>query len=410
MTFILRDLPDDKRVIGANLLDGPFELPRLVVKQSALEHNITAMTEYCRVNNVSLAPHAKTTMVPAIIRRQVDCGAWAMTVATMQQLHACMEMGVKRLLLANEVVNARAAEWLGRELAARGSGHEAYCLVDSVQGVAELARGLGASGLARKLPVLVEVGPAGGRAGCRTVKDALAVARSVAKEPALRLAGVEGFEGIIGASRSAETLDAVDRFLEGMQQTALTFETEGLFGLPGDESEVILTAGGSTFFDRVATVLTRAPLAKPYRVVLRSGCYVTHDHGSYGGPAPLTGELDKPGFLPALELWSEVLSKPEPGRAIAGFGRRDAPFDAGLPVLLGRVPAGEPGPRTQVDGTVAALNDQHAHIVGSPELDLTVGDRVVCGIRHPCTAFDKWRKLLMVDDDYTVVEVLSTWF
>jgi D-serine deaminase-like pyridoxal phosphate-dependent protein len=63
------------------------------------------------------------------------------------------------------------------------------------------------------------------------------------------------------------------------------------------------------------------------RVVLRSGCYLTHDDGLYARASPL------PELRPALELWARVLSCPEPGLAIAGFGKRDAPYDIDLPVI-----------------------------------------------------------------------------
>jgi D-serine dehydratase len=255
--------------------------------------------------------------------------------------------------------------------------------------------------------VLVELGLAGGRAGARSIDEAVTVARTVAASPELELAGVEGFEGILGASRSPEILAKVDTFLGQMTALALRIEDEGLFRNGG---EVILSAGGSTFFDRAAIVLGGAELRSPKRVVLRSGCYVTHDHGSYGGPSPLAGEAGQPAFMPALELWSDVLSTPEHGRAIAGYGRRDAPFDAGLPVPLARVPAGTEILPVPVTASVTGLNDQHAHIDTTEAPELEVGDRLICGIRHPCTAFDKWRTVLMVDDAYDVVDVVETIF
>jgi D-serine dehydratase len=171
-----------------------------------------------------------------------------------------------------------------------------------------------------------------------------------------------------------------------------------------------LSAGGSTFFDRAAIVLGSAELRSPTRIVLRSGCYITHEHSSYGGPSPLAGEADQPAFIPALELWSDVLSTPEPGRAIAGYGRRDAPFDAGLPVVLARVPAGTASFPMPVTASVTGVNDQHAYIDTTSAPEVEVGDRLVCGIRHPCTAFDKWRTVLMVDDGYEVVDVVETFF
>jgi D-serine dehydratase len=407
MTFVFRDVGDVSSVAGTSLLGHDFEFPRLVIKRSALDHNIAAMAEFCTARRVSLAPHAKTTMAPNILRRQMSGGAWAMTVATMYQLRLCLEWGIPRVLVANELVNARAAQWLGAELAARDGAVEVFCLVDSPAGVENLSNGLRASGLTKPFPVLVEFGPAGGRAGCRTVDEAVAVAGCVLDSPFLELAGVEGFEGILGATRVPENLARVDRFLQAMQTLARRLQTENLFRPTG---EVVLTAGGSTYFDRVAAVLSATGLDRPTRVVLRSGCYVTHDHRDYGGPGPLTGRAEQPGFTPALELWSEVLSAPEPDRAIAGFGRRDAPFDAGLPVVLSRVPVGEPRPPVEVVGSVTELNDQHAYIDTSKAPEVRVGDRLICGIRHPCTAFDKWRRVLMVDDNYTVVEVIETFF
>jgi D-serine dehydratase len=407
MSFVLRNIDDDAVALGAYLLGSGFELPRLVLKRSALEHNLATMAQFCRAHGVSLAPHAKTTMAPKILHRQVESGAWAMTVATMQQLRVCAASGITRILVANEVVNQDAADWLGRELLAREGELEAYCLVDSAAGVARLSAGLRTSGLGRPFPVLVELGSPGGRAGTRSIEQALTVARAVAASPALELAGVEGFEGILGATRAPENLAKVDTFLGQMNALARRVEDEGLFREAG---EVILTAGGSTFFDRAAIVLGAADLRSPTRVVLRSGCYATHDHGSYGGTSPLAGEAGQPVFVAALELWSDILSTPEAGRAIAGYGRRDAPFDAGLPVPLARVPAGLETSPLPVVASVTGLNDQHAYIDTTSAPELAVGDRLICGIRHPCTAFDKWRKVPMVDDTYKVTEIVETFF
>jgi D-serine dehydratase len=407
MTFVFRDIDDGGSVIGTSLLDGAFEFPRLVLKRSALEHNITSMAKFCTVHDVSLAPHAKTTMAPGVLRRQIESGAWGMTVATMQQLRACVAAGVTRVLVANEIVNPRAAEWLGRTLSTYDGALEVLCLVDSPTGVARLSAGLEASGLSRPLPVLVELGSVGGRAGVRSMDDALGVARAAAASAALELVGVEGFEGILGSTTSADNLAKVDRYLGQLAALARRLEDEGFFA---DVNEVILSAGGSTYFDRVAAVLGAADLRSPTRVVLRSGCYVTHDHSSYGGPAPLTGEPGNSGLIPALELWSEILSTPEPGRAIAGFGRRDAPFDCGLPVVVSRVPAGEPGRLLPIVASVTGLNDQHAYLDTTAAPELEVGDRLICGILHPCTAFDKWRKVPMVDDYHRVVEIIETFF
>ena len=353
-------------------------LPLLVLRESALAHNLRLMQAWCEENGLCLAPHGKTTMAPALIRRQLDAGAWAITAASVQQLAVMRELGAPRVLLANQVVGAPEIAWLERE---RAAGVEVLCLVDSLEGVAALDAGVKAP-----LPLLVELGQA--RAGCRTDGQALAVADAVAASERLVLAGVEGYEGTLGADRKPATLAAVDAFLDRLRAFAETLDARGAFaGL----DEVVVSAGGSLFFDRVAERL-RPELSRPVRVVVRAGAYLTHDDGAYAAATPLAA------LRPALELWARVLSCPEPGLAIAGFGKRDAPYDLGMPIVRGH-------PRVRVE----ALNDQHAFL-RDPDGELAVGDVVVCGISHPCTAFDKWPTIAVVDDDDVVVGAVQTRF
>lgn len=391
---------------GLSLLDRDVEFPQLVLKQAPFQHNLAAMDAFCAAREVLLAPHAKTSMAPALIRRQLDAGAWGVTVATMSQLRVCLEAGAPNIILAHELVNPAAAAWLGGTLAAR-AGHQVFCLADSAAVAGRLAEGWRESGNPDPLPVLLEVGAPGGRTGCRTPEEAQAVARAVAGHPELRLSGVEAFEGVLGGSRTGEELARVDEFLATVTTCAERLDRDGLLaGAP----EIMLSAGGSLYFDRVAEVLRTARLSRPYRVVLRSGCYAFHDHAERAGAPLLAGADGRTELIPALELWGEVVSVPEPGLAIAGFGRREAPYDAALPVVLGRL-AGENGTLEPLPGaTVTGLNDQHAYLRTGPDVTLAVGDRLACGIVHPCTAFDKWRRLALVDEQYRVLETIDTFF
>lgn len=384
---------------GLSLLDRDVEFPQLVLKQAEFTRNLAAMDAFCAARGVSLAPHAKTSMAPALIRRQLDAGAWGVTVATMSQLRVCLEAGAPNVIFAHELVNPAAATWLGQAL----SGQQVYCLADSVAGAALMAAGWKISGNPDPLPVLLEIGAPGGRTGCRTPDDAYAVAQAIAGHPELRLSGVEAFEGILGGGRTDAELARVDAFLATVTRIAERLDRDGL--LTGAR-EILLSAGGSFYFDRVAAVFRTVSLSRPPRIVLRSGCYAFHDHGQVpGAPLPLS-----PGLVPSLELWSEVVSVPEPGLAIAGFGRREAPYDAALPVFLGRL-ADETGTLEPLAGvTVTALNDQHAYLRFDAGASLAVGDRIACGIVHPCTAFDKWRHLALVDERYRVLETIDTYF
>ena len=395
-------------VIGWNLLAGDLPLPALVLRRSALEHNIARMARWCYEHGVLLAPHGKTTMAPQIFRRQLDAGAWGMTAATASHVRIYREFGVRRVLLANELVEPAALRWLAAELAA-DPDFDFYCLVDSVDGVASMTDALAEGRLSRPIQVLVELGFEGGRTGCRSLDAAKQVAAAVGESPVLELAGIEGYEGIIGADATDETLRAVDDFLARLPALAVELAASGAFA---GRDEVIVSAGGSAFFDRVVEQLVPGPdLGVPVRVVLRCGSYVTHDSTLYERLSPLAGRAADGGRLrPAFELWAAVLSRPEPELAIAGFGKRDVPYDVELPVPeVARSPSGEMRP-VSGEMSVTALNDQHAFVRVPQGTPLAVGDLLCCGITHPCTAFDKWALIPIVDDDYTVVEALRTFF
>jgi len=391
------------------LHEAGLSYPLLTLRESAVAHNIDAMAAYCLAAGVGLAPHGKTTMAPQLAARQLAAGAWGITVATIGQLQTYRAFGVSRLLLANELVDPAGLSWLAGQLNA-DPGLEALCYVDSTDGVAHLDRHLRARNLERPLPVLVELGHARGRTGARTHGEALAVAAAASRTSTLSVAGVAGYEGGLGHRADPATLERVAAYCR-----ALRALTDGLHeaGLTGDRP--VLTAGGSAFFDVVVAELTAAarPEVQP-RVILRSGCYITHDHGFYAGISPAVrntaGGLT---LRPALEVWAQVLSRPEPGLALLGAGRRDVSFDAGLPVPL-RVRAQEDGTGRETEVAAAmkvtALNDQHAYLNVPDDSGLRPGDLVCLGISHPCTTFDKWRVIPVVDDTGHVTDAIHTFF
>ena len=402
------------------LFGGEFLMPLLVLRESAMAHNLAAMAAYCEAAGVRLAPHGKTTMAPQLMARQLAAGAWAMTAATIGQVLTYRAFGIPRVVLANELTDPAGISWLAGEMAA-DPGFDCYLYVDSLAGVALLDSSLRAHGARRPVPVLIELGYPGGRTGCRDAGEAMAVAEAAAAAPTLRVAGAAGFEGLIGHDREAGTLAEITRFCR-----ALRVLGERLAAAAASADGVILSAGGSAFFDVVAQELTgdwaggRGPL-----VVLRSGVYVAFDDGMYARIAP--GRGDQPGhhqpsggqpsggaevapaLEPALELWAHVLSRPEPGLALACAGRRDVGFDAGLPVPLRfRKPGGQEAPAA--GSHVSALDDQHAYVRLPTGADVAPGDLVCLGVSHPCTTFDKWRVIPVVDDGYHVIDAVHTFF
>ena len=403
-------------VQGWNVLRGDTSFPVAVLKEAALRHNLDWMRRFCERHGITLAPHGKTTMSPQLFGAQLANGAWGITLATAAQVQVAHRFGVRRVLLANQLVG-RADIAAVLDLLHGDPDFECVVLADSPEGAARLANAVQETGLARPLPVLVELGLAGKRAGCRTPEAAMSVARQVAASEGLVLAGFEGYEGLLVTQDRSADVRAVNDFLAQLTALVRAADEETLFGTP----EILLSAGGSAYFDLVARGFAGVSgLSRPVRAVLRSGCYLTSDHGTYLRHSAEIEEregLREEGLKPALEVWSMVQSRPEPTLAILTMGKRDASYDADLPVPLysHRPGSGAATPGALPPGcAIVKLNDQHAYLRlpdGDPVCEsLAVGDLVGCGISHPCTTFDKWQLLLAVDEAYTVRYALNTFF
>ena len=397
-----------------NILREDLPFPLGVLRASVLERNLTRFQQFSEAAGVLLCPHAKTTMAPALFRRQLAAGSWGLTFANGAQVRAARAHGVPRIFYANELVGAADIRFVAAELR-RDPGFEFFCLADSVAGVrllAERIAALGPEGPGRPVNVLVEGGLAGARCGVRDVTTAVEVAEAIrAAAPHLALAGVEGFEGLARARDGGDREVIVREFLAFLAAIATALDERDLF----DRPEVLLTAGGSALFDLVIDVLTRTRLSRPTQVMLRSGCYLSEDWGLYRRALAELHERTgsaAPDLEPALEVWAQVLSVPEPGLLILSAGRRDFGQDAGNPIAVTHVRRGTGERRSLLDAgwTMAAASDQHAHMAVPPGHGVAVGDLVALGPSHPCTTFDKWRTLYLVDDDYTVTEEVPTFF
>jgi D-serine dehydratase len=397
---------------GWHLLDGSLPFPQAVLRDSALAHNHDWMRDFTQATGVLLAPHGKTTMAPQIFAQQLAAGAWGITVATVQQLEVCVRFGVRRLIMANQLLGAAAVGAVARLLAAHPD-LEFYFLVDSLAQLAAIERDVARHALVRRLTALLEIGVPGGRTGCRDREEALALAGTIAASARVALAGIECYEGLQLNGDSAHDAAFVGELMQRVHDVALACDTNGWFA----GSSILLSAGGSAAFDIVARELPTR-LSKPVQTILRSGCYVTHDAGFYARMLANvrarsgTAWQEREGLRPALEVWSQVQSRPEPALAILTMGKRDASFDLDMPRPLWHFRHGRDDQVRAVpaEWKVSAMNDQHAYLRLPEDADVRVGDLVGCGISHPCTTFDKWRTLFTVDDDYRVSGAIRTYF
>lgn len=393
---------------GWNVLAGDLPLPVAVIREDILRKNSAWMRDFTAANDLVIAPHGKTTMSPYLFDLQVADGAWGITVATVQQMQVCLHFGVKRVLIANQPIGAQAIDACFRAL--HQPGVEVYCLADGADGLAMLAEGARRNPPPAENPlrVLVEIGFVGGRTGARSRDTAMEVARAVVAADGLTLGGFECFEGLL------PTPQAADGLIDDVAALAQSAIAEDLFA-PGQP--VVISAGGTAFYDRVGERFNATSFSRPVVKVLRSGCYLTHDSMGYAASyerilSETTLKLPEGRLHAALEVWAYVQSRPEDGRLIVNIGKRDISFDAGMPVALHWYqPDSMSKPEAMPEGhRIVALNDQHGHMEIPATSPLRPGDMVAFGIGHPCTTFDKWQMLLLVDETYRVTEALKTFF
>nr|WP_163501513.1 amino acid deaminase [Halomonas socia] len=389
---------------GGDALLADVSLPAAVIHESPLAHNLVWMQRFADAHGARLAPHGKTSMAPALFKRQREAGAWGITLATAAQCRAAFAHGTTRLLMANQLVGDANMAIVADLLEA---GADFHCVVDSAANVRQLGRYFAARGL--RLKVLIELGIGGGRCGCRDHDQVLALGEAIDSESALVLAGLEGYEGVV---QGDEPQASVRGYAWRLVEACRALDHEGLF----ETAEPIITASGSAWYDLIAEAFQQARLAEHIVPVLRPGCYVVHDHGLYReaqrGVLARRPELQR-GLEPALEVFAQVQSLPEPGLAIVALGKRDIAADQ-LPLALRRYrEGGSPDNVLSVAGwQVTKLMDQHVFIRLPDELDddIRVGDIVAFGASHPCLTFDKWRQLLLVDERLRVREILPTLF
>jgi D-serine dehydratase len=390
--------------LGWNLLREDLSLPAAVLYRDKLTNNISWMKQFIAAYGVKLAPHGKTTMAPALFSLQLDSGAWGITLATPHQTAIAYQHSVRRVLMANQLIGKQNRNIISRLL--EDPEFEYFCLVDSAEIVNQLGAFFREKG--QRLQVLIELGVEGGRTGARNANslDEILLALATWRD-SIALCGIEIYEGILNDELEIRT------FLNRAMEVARSLASRNLF----DRNPVILSGAGSVWYDVVAEALAHAEVGTPVEVVLRPGCYLTSDAGIYKAAQerimlrnPVAREL-KSSLQQALQLWAYVQSIPESGRAILGLGRRDAAFDAGLPVPVLHYRPGQSAPvSVPKEWKLSKIMDQHSYMDINQSDDIRVGDMIGLAISHPCTTFDKWRYIAMLDPDYSVVDVIETFF
>ncbi len=387
-----------------NLLREDLSLPSAVLYEDRLRHNLQWMQRFVNAYGVKLAPHGKTTMAPRLFEMQLNGGAWGITLATAQQTLVAYQHGVRRVLMANQLIGKENMAIISRLL--EDSAFEYYCLVDSAAQIDLLGEFYAQRG--QRLNVLLELGVEGGRTGVRDEEQLNAALAALDRwNSSLALCGVEIYEGVLDDELLIRAF--LDRALAVTRKLAAAKRFR--------RSPILLSGAGSAWYDVVAEMFTSADLGDAIEIVLRPGCYLTHDAGVYREAQMKVMQRNSianqmtAGLLPALQIWAYVQSIPEPEKAIVAMGKRDASFDAGLPIPVQQYRPSDTAPKAApAHWRLTRMMDQHAFMKIEQKDDLRVGDMVAFDISHPCLTFDKWRALPVLDAQYRVIDVIRTFF
>jgi len=387
-----------------NLLQQDICLPAAVLKQQAIQHNLNWMQSFANQSEVLLAPHGKTSMTPWLFQQQLAAGAWGLTVATAYQAQIAASAGARHIILANQLVGKANMALIAKLLQ---DGIEVFVCVDApaqVQALSDFFQPLQLT-----LPLLIELGVAGGRCGCRTDVAVMALARQINTLPAVQLAGIEFYEGVVKGAEPEQAVHHLVRQAAALMQSLLT---QQLLQYPTQ----LISGAGSVWYDVVAAELSAAALPAQIKLVLRPGCYISHDKGIYQqaqqqvlARSSLACSLGED-LQNALELAVYVQSLPEPGLAVLGFGKRDAAFDAGLPQAIALYRHGVLLTDQLHNCETVKVMDQHAFWRYDEAIQPQMGDMVLLSTSHPCLTFDKWRTLWVVDESYNLLQEVDTFF
>lgn len=292
-----------------------IDTPALVVNLDAMERNLQRMADYAKLHGMRLRPHAKMHKSAALALRQMQAGAVGVCVQKTSEAEALAAAGVGDIYLSNEIVapsKLQRVAALARALQLRG-GRLAIA-VDSRAGIEALAQALGPG--QNLIDVFIELDVGQKRCGVAEPTDVLPLAQAIARQPALRLAGLQAYNGRAQHLRSvAERRAALDEVIARVQEARRLVEAAGL-SLP------LVTGAGSGTFGLEAT----------------SGVFGELQAGSYlfmdADYARNEADPAQPAFEHALFVKTQVMSV-SPGHVVVDAGHKSHAIDSGLPRVHG---------------------------------------------------------------------------
>ena len=329
-------MTDAQPVIGQ--LKTALDTPALLVDLDVLDANIKRIADMCRAHGVNWRPHMKGHKTPEIARRQLAAGAIGVTCAKVSEAEVMAAVGIRNILIANEVVGAAKV----RRLIDLVGPADPIVGVDSIANATELCEAARAQG--RALKVAIEVNTGMNRAGVEPGTSTLALAAEIAKRPGLKLVGLFGWEShAVTLADHAEKERTVKDAITKLTATARACREAG------HSIEVVSCGGTGTF-----PYCIEQPGVTEVQIggaIFSDRHYREHYH------------MD---FPFALTVLATVMSRPTPTRIVLDAGRKTMPGDAAMPEPLGLPPI-----------VAMRLSAEHAKIeLEQPSETPRIGDKI----------------------------------
>jgi 3-hydroxy-D-aspartate aldolase len=284
------------------------DTPSLILELDAFERNLDRMDASLAGKPIKIRPHAKSHKCPEIALRQIKRGAVGVCCQKVSEAEAMVDGGVPDVLIANEVVGAPKL----KRLAALAKRARIAVCADDEGNVAELDDAARAAGV--KLDVLVEVNVGANRCGVEPGEPALRLAQAISRLKNLRFAGLQAYQG------AAQHLRKVEERRAAIEKAcALVRETTELLEDARIACERVTGAGTGTYlFEAVSGVYHE----------LQAGSYIFMDVDYSKNEWTESGI---PRFEHSLYVWTTVMSRPAPERAVVDAGLKASSVDSGMP-------------------------------------------------------------------------------
>ena len=338
--------------------------PALVVDHKILLGNITKMAEFCKKHYIGVRPHFKTHKCVEIAKLQLKAGAVGITVQTIDEAEALVKGGIKKVLLANELVDANK---IRRFLKLVKKGNELIIAVENEKNLKLLDALAGKAG--KTINALVEVDVGMNRCGTKPGAKTLEFVLKVLRCRNIVFKGLQGYEGhtVLIPGRK-ERAAASGASLKALVDTKVLLLENRI------DCEIV-TAGGTGTYDLTGL--------NPNITDIQPGSYVYMD-AKYG---TVSGDFRK-----TLYVLATILCRRDNGDYIGDAGHKALTSEFGMPKLL------EP------KGEILKLNEEHCRLKIENRKHKKI-KQVKITPSHCCTTVNLYDNIYVVDAN----KVIGVW-